>query len=414
MTLLAPQRRRRFRDPSVLLRMHAGMPLPNEATFARSSLATYFGADGILREAGADVPRVDWSNGWPALLLEPQRTNLVPSPRLDTDSNGDGFPDGVVVSAHEDYTVTPLSMSDGTFTFRVERIADTGGWGGGIRIDIPGIVQGDVLSSGIDVLVTPGSTPLVGDTRYFWEYTDDATDTRVSIPAVQYPADGQWHRLLIENVTIEQVVRANTFRLIVRTGRSPDPIGGSATVSVRRPQIERGPTASSFAVGTRALDLLTADVTAQFAGRRSFALYQRFEERGTIVIRDWARALSLQSDAGTLRIWAPGSGAATYEAYVASGLYAKIPSSGTPALRQTVELLMVVAEDGTLTLAQSIDGGPVVAATGSHGGFVPTGTVTLAWGSTVSGSNHGALAGRDLLVLDGADWTMDAVRRLLP
>lgn len=413
MTLLAPQRRRRFRDPSVLLRMHAGMPLPNEATFARSSLATYFGADGILREAGPDVPRVDWSNGWPALLLEPQRTNLVPSPRLDTDSNGDGFPDGVVASGHADYTVTPLSMSDGSFTFRVERIADTGGWGSGIRINIPGIVQGDVLSSGIDVLVTPGSTPLVGVTRCFWEYTDDATGQLVTIPAVQYPADGQWHRLLIENATIEQVVRANTFRLIVRSGGGSDPIGGSVTVSIRRPQIERGPTASSFVVGTRAPDLAIADVTAQLAGRRSFALYHRFEERGTIVIRNWARALTLESDAGTLRIWAPGSGAATYEAYVASGLNAKIPS-GTPALRQTVEHLAIVAEDGTLTLAQSIDGGPVVAATGSHGGYVPTGMVTLAWGSTASGSNHGALAGRDLLVLDGADWTMDAVRRLLP
>src|SRR5690606_22256914 len=141
-----------------------------------------------------NVPRIDWSHGRPALLLEPQRTNLVSSPRLDTDSNGDGIPDGVTRNAHADYTVTPLSMSDGTFTFRVERIADTGGWGGGILIGIPGIVQGDVLSSGVDIRVQPGSPPLTG-ARHFLQYRDDATGLLVLTPVVQCPADGQWHRL---------------------------------------------------------------------------------------------------------------------------------------------------------------------------------------------------------------------------
>jgi len=54
--------------------------VPNDGTgdfiVERDSEATYTGQDGTRRTALANVPRIDWSTGEAALLVEPQRTNL--------------------------------------------------------------------------------------------------------------------------------------------------------------------------------------------------------------------------------------------------------------------------------------------------------------------------------------------------
>jgi len=46
-------------------------------TVDRNSTATYIGQDGLIKTALANVPRIDWSTGEAALLVEPQRTNLI-------------------------------------------------------------------------------------------------------------------------------------------------------------------------------------------------------------------------------------------------------------------------------------------------------------------------------------------------
>jgi len=55
--------------------------VPNDGTgdfiVERDSEATYTGQDGTRRTALANVPRIDWSSGEAALLVEPQRTNLI-------------------------------------------------------------------------------------------------------------------------------------------------------------------------------------------------------------------------------------------------------------------------------------------------------------------------------------------------
>ena len=44
----------------------------------RATSATYVGADGLIKTALANVPRLDYTNGsCPSILVEPQRTNLV-------------------------------------------------------------------------------------------------------------------------------------------------------------------------------------------------------------------------------------------------------------------------------------------------------------------------------------------------
>jgi hypothetical protein len=58
---------------------NSGRFFNKEFDFARGSIATYVGKDGLIKSAASDVPRIDFSdstNG--ALLLEGQSTNLVP------------------------------------------------------------------------------------------------------------------------------------------------------------------------------------------------------------------------------------------------------------------------------------------------------------------------------------------------
>ena len=49
-----------------------------DINFSRATTATYVDRNGIIREAASNVPRFDFSdNPEGALLLEPQRTNLI-------------------------------------------------------------------------------------------------------------------------------------------------------------------------------------------------------------------------------------------------------------------------------------------------------------------------------------------------
>ena len=57
--------------------------LPNNGdgdfTFSRSSTATRVNKDGLIETVASNIPRLDYTDGGcPSLLLEPQRTNLVP------------------------------------------------------------------------------------------------------------------------------------------------------------------------------------------------------------------------------------------------------------------------------------------------------------------------------------------------
>ena len=55
--------------------------VPNDGTgdftVDRNSTATYIGQDGLIKTALSNVPRIDWSTGEAALLVEPQSTNLL-------------------------------------------------------------------------------------------------------------------------------------------------------------------------------------------------------------------------------------------------------------------------------------------------------------------------------------------------
>ena len=51
--------------------------LPQPITFTRASTATRVNESGLIEEVATGVPRIDYTTGSPALLLEPQRTNSL-------------------------------------------------------------------------------------------------------------------------------------------------------------------------------------------------------------------------------------------------------------------------------------------------------------------------------------------------
>jgi uncharacterized protein YmfQ (DUF2313 family) len=74
-------------------------------SFSRASTGTYIGADGLLHTAAANVPRVDYSQGFGALLIEPAATNFVVSGQ----NSVSGFGSPVV-------TPNAAAAPDGTMT----------------------------------------------------------------------------------------------------------------------------------------------------------------------------------------------------------------------------------------------------------------------------------------------------------
>ena len=75
-------------------------------TFTRASSATYVDVNGTIQTALTNIPRIDYSDGSPALLLEPASTNLITYSEdfsnalwrnfFTTDAGGENAPDGSV------------------------------------------------------------------------------------------------------------------------------------------------------------------------------------------------------------------------------------------------------------------------------------------------------------------------------
>src|SRR5690606_9632970 len=69
----------------VLLRLHAGAPLPAGASFTRASPAWRWNHDGVLEEVAPGVLRTEWLDGQTqAWRIEPiARTNQIRNPRCE-------------------------------------------------------------------------------------------------------------------------------------------------------------------------------------------------------------------------------------------------------------------------------------------------------------------------------------------
>ena len=91
--------------------------VPNDGTgdftVDRNSTATYIGQDGLIKTALANVPRIDWSTGEAVVLVEPQRTNLIPYSEDFSSWNNKGI--NTILTPYSGYTNIKMSPGGGTY-----------------------------------------------------------------------------------------------------------------------------------------------------------------------------------------------------------------------------------------------------------------------------------------------------------
>ncbi len=151
--------------------------------FSRASTATRVNASGLIEEVASNVPRMDYSNGCPQILLEPQRTNLITysedlsdaswnKTRTTITSNAATSPDGTTnadlaecnVSGLSKSSKSSLSYTSGvsyTFSFFAKYISQP-------RISLS--LSGAIFSSSTNIFDIQNGTTISGSAQTIEDY----------------------------------------------------------------------------------------------------------------------------------------------------------------------------------------------------------------------------------------------------
>lgn len=418
----------RYFARDVLFRWHAGWA---GFTHSRNSPATYFDRMGTLREVGPDAPRIEWYDldgdgvrETPTLRLEPSRTNLL----LQSSNVG---PDSAPWRGPTNFaSITPA----------VSIIAGQTAW----RQTNGGLVS---ETSRNQIAGQFGSDP---QTAYVIVENVDAAEAALSIRDTTAGAHVCLGRLswATGEASVQQGTGAVRAEKLADAGPNGGPVYLLAVTATGTPGNARGiylypsgtslntdtgiihhgqlegqpfhtsPIVTTSAAVTRAADVLTFSWPH---APQAMTGYLRFVERGAVVATSATAALFRLGTVPQGRIVVsrePSDGGyrCAYLRNDVTGVVSILPASPVPAIGDRVELLWRLYADGSVQIEQSINGGaPVVAARSAAIGL-PTewsGQILRLSGRPL-GANEAPAAWLDAVVLRGADWTMDDVRRYLP
>jgi hypothetical protein len=221
-------------------------PLPFD--FSRASKATVINKDGLIEEVGSGQPRIDYKdNSKGALLLEPQRTNLIP---YSQDFSQWSLNSGEIVVT--DNTTDVISPSGSTNASKVE-------FGNSDRIIFQAPTLSGVYSGSIYVKGSAGET------------------IRFSVGAIEenFILTGNWDRILKENITAV----ANTFNLNTYGGVT------ARTIYVWGAQLEQASYATSYiptsgSTVTRLAETCSQTVPDGVIGQTEGVVYTEFKYLG--------------------------------------------------------------------------------------------------------------------------------------
>ena len=397
-------------------------------TFTRASPAFLTDRDGKMVEVPANVPRIEWLDldgdgvrETPALRLEPAATNLL----LDSCN----LPaSGSAWGSTSNFTVSPAASlfagqtawrhtNDGLAASR-NRSQSGGQFGSGPHTAYVIVENVDAAQTALNIRdTTAGANVCVG--RLSWATGEAGVQEGTGAVRAEKLADagpnGGPVYLLAVTATGTPGNNRRIFLYPTGTGQNTD------TVIIHHVQLEERPVHTSPIVTTTAAVTRAADVLTSPWPHAPQAMtgYLRFVERGAIVAASANVTLFRLGTASQGRIMVERLSndsryVCRYFRNDSTVVASVLPTSPVPAIGDQVELLWRLYADGSVQIEQSINGGaPVVAARSSAIGLPAEwgGQVMRLSGVPNSSGNEAPAAWMDVIVLRGADWTMDQIRQ---
>jgi hypothetical protein len=214
--------------------------LQNDGTtdfdFVRNTAATRVNESGLIETVGNNIPRIDWFNGKPQILIEPQRTNLL----LHSNNYNLSWSTGAGTSLTDNFTISPDGTTNAS---KLERVSTTA-----FRLNqTVAVVPGDIYTASFYVKNINASQlnfqlrDLTNGVTFFsFNYVNDINTT-------------EWTRL---NYTA--TIPVGCFSLAVYIFNNNIPIGQGCIVYGA--QFEEGTQASSYIPTTSAIVTRNADI----------------------------------------------------------------------------------------------------------------------------------------------------------
>lgn len=335
-------------------------------TFTRTGTAYYVDRNGVLRIAEANVLRTEWTGSdfsTPNLLLEDARTNIClrsedfattwvntrttdgASAIVDPAGGTDSFKlsdDSTSSATH--YIFQSISKAGSALEYAFSIYVRAAQYSK-CHLHISDSAGGDRVQAEFNLTAaTAGSVTVVGS----WV----AGESRIT------PLHTDWYRLEITGTSdTTATVRVN-FYMDDGTGIAYDG-DGSSGMNIYGASLEQAPFASSYiqTVGSTVTRNAETLFLPFVASPQEMTVYVKFEERGTISVSN-QRVFHLGSSSvgADPRVTVRSNGT-NYTVDHDNGTTTPTASlSAAPSIGQEVEIRMVLAADGSVTIGQSIDG----------------------------------------------------------
>ena len=232
-------------------------------TFARSTTATRVNESGLIESVGVNVPRIDYSSGTPALLLEPQRTNL-----MTNSEDASGFYGGATIT--NDFTqINPAGLYSSVKMSNLQAVT-----GDRVGFLTSNITAGNTYTASVYIKGTAGET-----TNYQFKRIGG---TYAGTPVTPITFDGTWQKIEATFTTLPDNTGV-TFQIVNTTSVTADVIylwGG---------QIEEGSYATSYiptsgTAVTRTIDAITNNVS--YALSTGYTIFIELQTQSLTVSND--------------------------------------------------------------------------------------------------------------------------------
>lgn len=393
-------------------------------TFTRSgAVGPFIGSDGVLRQASANRPRVEWVNGTdpdgdgakdkPGLLLEKGATNLIDSDDITAWSVG-GTP-GVTGSVDDPAGGTgayTIEDADGAaLEFVVRNISFTGDAAKSFTFVVR---ENTMPASGTQVLkvrdTSAAADRLLLSIASWSDGDPQVTATTGTLVGKQYVGNGYWAIYGLSTT----ITAANTNRVEILPASGDAAYTGIIDVyRVNAYDSAAGPV-SSILDASEALAQETMYVPFT-AAPQEMTIYSKHVERGTLLAdsqRLWQIGAANSATDPRMGVIASGG---FYRMFYDDGIgLLNATLSAAPSYGDVVEIRAVLRSDGGITIGQSINGGAETTATG--GASLSFGS---AWADTRIYLNSGGTSLRGNTLLMGmkavaGTKTMAEMRNIFP